>query len=126
MKKLLVLISLLAGCTFQSREERFVNPLFYKTLYPISNHEVETRLTPTKIYTESVIPEENCSLLKNTKNELIFSCEYDHPLGGHVSDRKYHYIITDKKYTQNCLVVELYRDEKQLIDYSAYCIHLDE
>ena len=127
MKQLSIILFLFCmGCSFCPKEERFVNPLFYKTLYPLSDNEVETRLTPTKIYTKSVIREENCQLLKNTENEVIFSCEYDHPRGWHVSDRRYRFTITNRKYTSNCMLVELHRDETQVIDYSAYCIHLDE
>ena len=123
MKKLFVLILLLTGCTFQSQEERFVNPIFYKTLYPISKTVRETKLTPTKIYTKSVISEENCSLLKNTKNELVFSCEYDPPLGRHISDSFHRYVLElDKTERKNCYVVR----EETSHGQGWYCIHLDE
>ena len=126
MKKLFVLILLLVGCAFQSQEERFVNPLFYETLYPISNHEVETRLTPNKIYTKSVIPERDCQLLKNAENEVEYSCMYEGPTAGYEPYLRYRYIITNKKYTQNCLVVEELFESGPAKGYSAYCIHLDE
>ena len=76
MKKIYLLCLLfLTGCSVFHREDRFVNPLFYKTLEPISKEAVETRLTPTKIYSESVIPEEDCELLKNTETIVSFVCK---------------------------------------------------
>ncbi len=127
MKQLSIILFLFCmGCSFCPKEERFVNPLFYKTLYPLSNNEVETRLTPTKIYTKSVIPEENCQLLKNTENEVIFSCEYEGSTGGYEPYLRYHYIMTNRKYTKNCLVVERFFKSGPAKGYSAYCIHLDE
>ncbi len=90
------------------REERFVNPIFYNTLYPISKTVSETRLTPTKIYTDSAIPEEDCRLLKNTERVLEFSCEYDNPLSGHFSDVFYRYVLEEEDpLRKNCLPVRL-------------------
>ena len=125
MEKLLVLISLLAGCTFQSREERFVNPLFYKTLYPIPSIDTEKRLTPTKIYSKSVDPELDCQLLKNGQTEVILSCiiEEDYRL-------LFKYVISDDFYTENCQLVEQYvrhPDSSRWPSFpTSFCIHKDE
>ena len=129
MKKfLIVLCTLLTACSlFQEKEERFVNPLFYETLYPISQTVRETRLTPTKIYSKSIISEEECNLLKNTERELIFSCEYNHPRGYRVTDLFYKYVLSDDFYTENCQLVEEYSsrslNELGHASYAAYCIH---
>ena len=130
MKKfLIVLCTLLTACSlFQGKEERFVNPLFYETLHPIPTTEAETRLTPTKIYSKSTIPEKDCKLLKNTKRELIFSCEYNHPHEGHVSDVQYKYILSDDFYTENCQLVYKYDYHINKFETfpSSFCIHKDE
>ncbi len=130
MKKFLIfLCTLLTACSlFQKKEERFVNPLFYETLYPIPNTEAETRLTTSKIYSESTIPERMCQLLKNTERELIFSCEYDHPHEGHVSDVLYKYVLSDDFYTENCQLVykyDFYIDKFETFP-TAFCIHKDK
>lgn len=125
MKKLFVLILLLAGCTFQSQEERFVNPLFYKTLYPISSTDTEKRLTPTEIYSKSVDPELDCRLLKNGQTEVILSCiiEGDYSL-------LFKYVISDDFYTKNCQLIEQYVRHPDSSRWSpfptSFCIHKDE
>ena len=129
MRNLLCLVLLfLVACSFQPKEERFVNPLFYKTLYPISKTVREQRLTPTKIYSKSDI--RDCILLKNTKSELILSCEYDHPRGYRITDLFYKYVLSDDFYTKNCQLVEEYSsrslEELEHASYAAYCIHKDE
>lgn len=45
-------------------------------------------------------------LLKNAENEVENSCMYEGPTAGYEPYLSYRYIITNKKYTQNCLVVE--------------------
>ena len=127
MKKLCLILCLgMTACSlFQEKEERFVNPLFYETLYPISQTVRETWLTPTKIYSKSDI--RDCQLLKNTERELMFSCEYDHPRGYRITDLFYKYVLSDDFYTENCQLVEEYssRSLKELghASYAAYCIH---
>lgn len=125
MKKLFVLILLLAGCTFQSQEERFVNPIFYKTLYPISSTDTEKKLTPTGIYSKSVVPELDCRLLKNGQTEVILSCiiEGDYSL-------LFKYVISDDFYTKNCQLIEQYVRHPDSSRWSpfptSFCIHKDE
>ena len=130
MKKLFLLCTfILTSCSlFHEKEERFVNPLFYKTLYPIPTTEAETRLTPTKIYSKSTISKKECQLLKNTERELIFSCEYDHPHEGHISDARYKYMLSDDFYTENCQLVykyDYYINKFETFP-SSFCIHKDE
>ncbi|MBP5343796.1 MAG: hypothetical protein J6Y85_01805 [Alphaproteobacteria bacterium] len=131
MKKILIVLgTLLAACSlFQEKEERFVNPLFYKTLYPIPNTDTEKRLTPTKIYSKSVIPEEECKLLNNTERELIFSCEYNHPHGHRVSVL-YKYVISNNFYTKDCQLIEQYTRHPDSSKWPSFptffCIHKDE
>ncbi len=124
------MILLLTGCTVQSPEERFVNPLFYKTLYPISKNEVEIKLTPTRIYTKSIVSKRNCILLKNTKTELKFSCEYDDLSGEHISDVLYNYVLEEKiDSVRNCYIIQknvINPTNDHIVGTSAYCVYLDE
>ena len=125
MKKLFVLILLLAGCSFQPKEERFINPLFYKTLYPIPNTDTEKRITPIKIYSKSVDPELDCQLLENSQTEIVLSCiiEENYSL-------LFKYVISDDFYTENCQLVEQYvrhPDSNTWPSFpTSFCIHKDE
>ena len=128
MKKIILLmILLLTGCAFQSSEERFVNPLFYKKLYFIPRDGIEVKLTPTKIYTTTIVSEKDCHLIANTETKVDFFCDFDHPLQGHISNRFYRYeLVPNAKYTGNCLIVKEYKDDDREINANFYCIHLDE
>ena len=106
---------------FQEKEERFVNPLFYETLYPIPNTDTEKRLTPTKIYSKSVDPELDCKLLKNDQTEVILSCiiEENYSL-------LFKFVISDDFYTKDCQLIEQYvrhPDDDKWPSYTAFCIN---
>ena len=76
MKKyLLILIGLLSACAVN--EEKFVNPMFYKTMEPYSKLSWQTRLTPTEMHTDNghgYSMTEKCNLLENTENKIIMHC----------------------------------------------------
>ena len=81
MKKyLLILIGLLSACAI--KEEKFVNPIFYKTMEPISKMVWQTRLTPTEMYVNNgygYSETEKCKLLENTETKIVMYCEvYSH------------------------------------------------
>ena len=81
MKKyLLILIGLLSSCAI--KEEKFVNPIFYKTMEPISQMVWQTRLTPTEMYVNNgygYSETEKCKLLENTETKIVMYCEvYSH------------------------------------------------
>ena len=127
MKKLLVLISLLAGCTFQSQEERFVNPLFYKKLSCISR-DYETFLAPNKIISTVHEPFDNipCHLLENSDKTVILSCT--------LKEKEprtfiFKYVLTDRFHYKGCRVVEEYSrfsSETEWTSYTGFCLHTDE
>ena len=126
MKKFVCLfLVLLTACSlFQKKEERFVNPLFYETLYPISNTDTEKRLTPTKIYSKSVDPELDCQLLENNQTEVVLSCLIEE----HYS-LLFKYVLTDFYHYQGCRVVEQYTyhpsNTTEWIGYTGFCLHTD-
>ncbi|MBP5343798.1 MAG: hypothetical protein J6Y85_01815 [Alphaproteobacteria bacterium] len=127
MKKLFLLcIFFLTACSlFQEKEERFVNPLFYETLYPIPNTDTEKRLTPTKIYSKSVDPELDCKLLKNDQTEVILSCIIE----AHYS-LLFKYVISNDFYTKDCQLIKQYvrhPDSSKWPSFpTSFCIHKDE
>ena len=76
MKKIIFLfIGILSSCV--SREEKFVNPMFYKTMEPISKMVWQTRLTPTKMHVDNgygYSETGTCKLLENTVTKIIMHC----------------------------------------------------
>ena len=76
MKKyLLILIGLLSACAVN--EEKFVNPMFYKTMEPISKMVWQTRLTPTEMYVDNgygYSETGTCKLLENTETKIVMHC----------------------------------------------------
>lgn len=86
MKKSIFILFLifLSGCSGQAQEQRFVNPLFYETLEPISTTAWQTKLTPTQaIITNTKIGYSkirDCELLENTQESVSLKCQYrDNP-----------------------------------------------
>lgn len=71
----------------QNKEERFVNPLFYKQLAPFALGSRETYLTPTSMkYSNSIIHTQDdkhengwtvvpCELLENETNYIVLKCK---------------------------------------------------
>ncbi len=76
---LLIATLFLCSCAnkIKKEEEKFVNPLFYKTMYPYSRNSWETKLTPTKQIKTNPIGEvfsEDCELLENTPTYVTLKC----------------------------------------------------
>ena len=74
-KSLLVLIGLLSACAI--REEKFVNPMFYKTMEPISKMVWQTTLTPTTMHEDNghgYSITGTCKLLENTQTKIVMHC----------------------------------------------------
>ena len=81
MKKyLIIILGLLSSCA--SHEEKFINPMFYKTMEPISKMVWQTRLTPTSMHVDNgygYSETEKCKLLENTETKIVMYCEvYSH------------------------------------------------
>ena len=82
MRKLLAicLIGILSSCA--SQEEKFVNPMFYKTMEPYSKMTWQTRLTPTEMHVDNgygYSETGKCKLLENTQTKIVMHCiSYSH------------------------------------------------
>ena len=93
---ILGLLPMFFACTTNNKqEEKFVNPIFYQTLFPYSAGTGCAKLTPTTLYLSFNIrydcdkwlnkdlnsPEKtdtyNCKLIKNTEKELAYLCGDD-------------------------------------------------
>ena len=77
MKKLIALFTiLLTSCTSVKKDE-FVNPIFYKTMYPISTIASETQITPTSYRGEynGYVTTGDCILLENKQDSIKLKCE---------------------------------------------------
>ena len=112
---------------FQPKEERFVNPLFYKRLSCISKN-YETYLTPNKIISTAHEPFDNipCYLLKNSDKTVILSCTLKEK---EPQTFIFKYVLTDRFHYEGCRVVEEYSrfpNEKKWTGYTGFCLHTDE
>ena len=77
MKKFIItLIIFVASCASVKKDE-FVNPIFYKTMYPISKMVGETQITPTSYINKynGYITTGDCILLENEQNYIKLKCE---------------------------------------------------
>ena len=77
MKKFFaILIIFLSACSSVKKDE-LVNPIFYKTMYPISRTAWETQITPTSYKSENNGYTEagNCILLENKQDSVKLKCE---------------------------------------------------
>ena len=81
MKKLITIFTiLLASCTSIKKDE-FVNPIFYKTMHPISITASETQITPTSYRSEynGYITTGDCILLENKQDSIKLKCKMLYP-----------------------------------------------
>jgi hypothetical protein len=77
MKKLIaILIIFLSACTSVKKDE-FVNPIFYKTMYPISRTTGITWITPTSFKCDfhGNVTTGDCILLENKQDSVKLKCE---------------------------------------------------
>ena len=73
-----VIYKISSGKANKTTAEKFVNPLFYKTLLPISKAIWETQLTPTLqiSHSDDRTDVATCKLLQNTMNYIVLQCTY--------------------------------------------------
>ena len=96
MKKVALICGLIAlmttSCSLFDRGEKFVNPLFYKPLIPISSIARETYLTPNSLkFSNSPTYKKNnnykegwtthsCVLQENKQDYIILKCSFYNPV----------------------------------------------
>ena len=77
MKKLIaILIIFLSSCSSVKKDE-FINPIFYKTMYPISRTTGITWITPTSFNCDfhGNVTTGDCILLENKQDSVKLKCE---------------------------------------------------
>ena len=77
MKKIVTaLVIFLSACSSVKKDE-FVNPIFYKTMYPISKTTGTTWITPTSFKCDFYgnITTGDCILLENKQDSVKLKCE---------------------------------------------------
>ena len=77
MKKLITIFTILLTSCSNLKKDEFVNPIFYKTMYPISITASKTQITPTSYRSEynGYITTGNCILLENKQDSIKLKCE---------------------------------------------------
>ena len=92
MKKIGALLFLLmtVACTINSGEEKFVNPIFYKVMSPVSYETWYTQVTPTEMISSNNKGDtvrQQCILIENTMDAVALKCIDPYPeLIGHDED----------------------------------------
>ncbi len=60
-----------------AEEQKFVNPLFYKTMEPVSNGTWRTKITPSLMIRDNkgTFLKQKCTLIENTIKAVTLKCE---------------------------------------------------
>jgi len=77
MKKLITIFTILLASCSSIKKEQFLNPIFYKTMHPISITASETQITPTSYRSEynGYITTGDCILLENKQDSIKLKCK---------------------------------------------------
>ena len=77
MKKLITIFTILLASCSNLKKDEFVNPIFYKTMHPISKMVGETQITPTSYRSEynGYITTGDCVLLENKQDSIKLKCK---------------------------------------------------
>ena len=103
-----VVYKISSGKADKTTAEKFVNPLFYKTLLPLSKAIWETQLTPTLQISRSDDRTDvsTCKMLQNNMDYVILQCSY--------------FNILQKSYVTDCYKYKIWKCQPQ----KEYCYGL--
>ena len=79
---MLFLILAVTACATQIKEEKFVNPVFYTVMEPLSTNSWYTQITPTEMLSSNnkgAFMKQKCTLIENTMKTVTLQCEEDTP-----------------------------------------------
>ena len=81
MKKLITIFTILLASCSNLKKDEFVNPIFYKTMYPISKTASKTQITPTSYRSEynGYVTTGDCVLLENKQDSIKLKCTMLYP-----------------------------------------------
>ena len=111
MKKIIAFLGafLMAGLVAAAEtEEKFVNPIFYEPMHPVSRISWYTEITPTEIMSDNeagTILRQKCSLVENTMESVVLYCE--HPFSGKKLMEYYRFTLHPENKDPRGLLVEL-------------------
>lgn len=79
MKKMWILlfVFIVTSCTSKIEEQKFVNPIFYKVMHPLSTGSWYTQITPTEMVSSNkgTVLKQKCTLIENTMEAVTLQCE---------------------------------------------------
>ena len=114
MKKLITIFTILLASCSNLKKDEFVNPIFYKTMHPISKMVGETQITPTSYRSEynGYITTGDCVLLENKQDSIKLKCKvlYHNETQTQTKIRKYELSKDVNPYTYN-------ENEQEIIEY---------
>ena len=103
-----VIYKISSGKADKTNAEKFVNPLFYKTLLPLSKIAWQTKLTPSLqvISNDGKTDVSTCKMLQNNMDYVILQCSY--------------FNILQKSYVTDCYKYKIWKCQPQ----KEYCYGL--
>ena len=91
--------------------ETFVNPIFYKTMYPNTPKDGWTiKITPTEMLEENDenwVGKSHCTMLENKEDEVTLKCITIHPLSHSIHTLIYRFIIEDRSFPNETYIKKL-------------------
>lgn len=114
MKKLITIFTILITSCTSIHKEEFLNPIFYKTMYPISRTAWETQITPISYKSKynGYTTAGDCILLENKQDSVKLKCEmlYPNETQTQTKIRKYELTTNTDPYIYN-------ENEQEIIEY---------
>ena len=114
MKNIITFLTIFLASCSSIKKEQFLNPIFYKTMHPISITAWKTKLTPTSYISQNDGKKitGNCILLENEQNYIKLKCEMQYPEKKHTKTEiiKYEISINMPPYLYN-------ENEQEIIEY---------
>ena len=124
MKKIfiLLLVFLAAIKVAAAEEQKFVNPLFYKTMEPVSNGTWRTKITPSLMIRDNkgTFLKQKCTLIENTIKAVTLKCE-----GAYEKSRtQWNYFVLKEKGFSGLIVYQYtkYSEEEQYVNRDTLSI----
>lgn len=79
MKKIVIMMLalIIASCATKPEEQKFVNPIFYKVMDPLSTGSWYTQITPTEMLrsNKGTVLRQKCTLIENKMEAVTLQCE---------------------------------------------------
>ncbi len=104
-------------------EQKFVNPLFYKTMEPVSSMAWRTKITPSLMISDNkdTVLKQKCTLIENTMEAVTLDCE-----GAYTKERRtlYRFIPQERDFDGVFIVIYFKSPiEEKYISQDTYFIY---